>query len=260
LWYMNRWNGYSVCWEVMKDLASEMGIRVVEKEDEFAEDAQMVMHLDTSSGQLAEKNLTLSLRSKMIGMGFEDKFNMNLKYSVPNADAVPSNSVTVAQGIEAEYTYEQDIAGFIDGVIGKNSQGVSLDVAIKEVPEKEFADNTLRAYAKYYPSLAELGIPLDSQMEMIGGARILEYVVTPGELYFGQGAKSKVQFTFWYNLENLKTVIMEMSYRSPLGPDAPADAASKALKFFNALQEEYNKRQFLVPGDMKMQRFMESID
>jgi hypothetical protein len=53
---------------------------------------------------------------------------------------------------------------------------------------------------------------------------------------------------------------MEMSYRSPLGPDAPADAASKALKFFNALQEEYNKRQFLVPGDMKMQRFMESID
>lgn len=50
LWYMNRWNGYSVCWEVMKDLASEMGIRVVEKEDEFAEDAQMVMHLDTTSG------------------------------------------------------------------------------------------------------------------------------------------------------------------------------------------------------------------
>jgi len=96
-------------------------------------------------------------------------------------------------------------------------------------------------------------------MEMIGGARILEYVVTPGELAFGQGAKSKVQFTFWYNLENLKTVIMEMSYRSPLGPDAPADAASKALKFFNALQEQYNKRQFLVPGDMKMQRFMESI-
>ena len=57
----------------------------------------------------------------MIGMGFEDKFNMNLKYSVPSADAAPSDSVTVAQGIEAEYTYEQDIAGFIDGVIGKNS-------------------------------------------------------------------------------------------------------------------------------------------
>ena len=95
-------------------------------------------------------------------------------------------------------------------------------------------------------------------MEMIGGARILEYVVTPVNS-IRPGAKSKVQFTFWYNLENLKTVIMEMSYRSPLGPDAPADAASKALKFFNALQEQYNKRQFLVPGDMKMQRFMESI-
>ena len=76
-----------------------------------------------------------------------------------------------------------------------------------------------------------------------------------------QSAHGVSHYDFYLNrILSVEMCIRDRSYRSPLGPDAPADAASKALKFFNALQEEYNKRQFLVPGDMKMQRFMESID
>ncbi|HCD41756.1 MAG: hypothetical protein QM391_02205 [Bacillota bacterium] len=253
LWSLNRWDGYDVCWDTVKELAKEVDVGVIEAEDPFDEGARKVMYLDTDSEELGKNNLTLRLRIKMKDGKFQDKVDLNLKYRVPGADAVPSDAVTVAPGIECEYSYEEDVVGFVDGVVGKNESSASLGVTIKGVPEIELAGNTLGTYAKYYPSLAELGISLDSEMQMIAGIEVMEYKVTPGELDFGQGMISEVDISVWYDLDSDQIITMELSYGSDLGPDAPAEAVDKAVEFFNALQKEMNERKFLVPGGTKTQ-------
>ena len=254
--FADRVGGYAQCWGIMKDLAAEMGVQVVEAKDPFAEGARKVMYLDTASEQLAEENLSVRLRIKLKDGKLDNKVDLNVKYRVRGADAVPADAVTAAEGAGAKIKYEEDVAGFVGGVVGQNAGTASLGVTIKGVAEKELAGNALGAYAKYYPSLALLGIPLDTQLAMVGGVGVLEYTIMPGELDFGQGMSTEVDMSVWYNFDTGQIIIAEVSYGSALGPDVPTEAVDKAVAFFNALQEKMSA--ILVPGGMKTQLMRDS--
>lgn len=254
--FADRADGYARCWATVKDLAAEMGVQVIEAEDPFAEGARKVIYLDTGSEQLAKEDLSIRLRIKLKDGKLDNKIDLNVKYRARGADSVPVDAVTAAEGAKAKIKYEEDVAGFAGGVVGQNAGTASLGVTIKGVAEAELAGNTLGAYAKYYPSLALLGIPLDTQLEAAGGVAILEYTVMPGELDFGQGMSTEVDMSVWYNFDTGKIVTAEVSYVSALGPDAPAAAVDKAVAFFNALQERMSP--ILTPGGMKTQLLRDS--
>jgi hypothetical protein len=247
--FANRAEGYRQCWGTVKDLATEMGIQVVQAKDPFDEGARKVMYLDTGSEQLGEENLSLRLRIKLKDGKLENKVDLNLKYRRSDVDTVPSDAVTAAKGVKSSFSYEEDVAGFIGGVDGQNSSATSMACTIKGVAAEKLAGNTLGLYAEYFPSLAELGIPLASQLEMVGGIAIREHKVTPGELDFGQGMSTEVDISVWYDFDTGRIITAEVSYGSALGPDAPAEAVEKAVAFFNALQEKMSA--ILVPGGMK---------
>ncbi len=249
--FANRADGYKQCWGIVKDLAAEMGIQVVEAKDPFDEGARKVMYLDTHSAELGNENLSLRLRIKLKDGKLESKVDLNLKYRRGDVDAVPSDAVTAAEGVKSSFSYEEDIAGFIDGVVGRHSSAASMACTIKGVAADKLTGNTLGVYAEYFPSLAVLGIPLDSQLEMVGGIAIREHKVTPGELDFGQGMNTEVDISVWYDFDTGRIITTEISYGSALGPDAPAEAVARAAAFFNALQEKMST--ILSPGGMKTQ-------
>ncbi len=254
--FADRADGYARCWATVKDLAAEMGVQVIEAEDPFAEGVRKVMYLDTHSGRLAQENRSLRLRVKLKDGKLEEKVDLNLKYRRSGVDAVPSDAVTAAAGIKASFSHEEDVAGFTGGVVGQNSSATSIACTIKGVAAEKLAGNTLAVYAEYFPSLAALRIPLDSQLNMVGDIAIREHKVTPGELDFGQGMSTEVDMSVWYNFDTGKIVTAEVSYVSALGPDAPAAAVDKAVAFFNALQERMSP--ILTPGGMKTQLLRDS--
>ena len=43
LWSLNRWDGYDVCWDTVKELAKEVDVGVIEAEDPFDEGARKVI-------------------------------------------------------------------------------------------------------------------------------------------------------------------------------------------------------------------------
>ena len=205
--------------------------------------------LDTHSGRLDQENRSLRLRIKLKGGKLEVKVDLSLKCRRSDVDVVPADAVMAVAGMKASVSCEEDIAGFIGGVVGQNRSAASIACTIKGVAEEKLAGNTLAVYAEYFPSLAVLGIPLDSPLEMVGGIAIREYKVTPGELDFGQGMKTEVDISVWYNFDTGKIITAEVSYGSALGPDAPAAAVARAEAFFNALQERMAG--ILAPGGMK---------
>lgn len=247
--FADRADGYARCWGIMKDLAAEMGVQAMEAKDPFAEGVRKVMYLDTHSGRLDQENRSLRLRIKLKDGKLDDKVDLNLKYRRSDVDSVPSDAVTAAAGIKASFSYEEDVAGFIGGVVGHNSSAASIACTIKGVAADKLTGNTLAVYAEYFPSLVILGIPLDSPLEMVGGIAITEHKVTPGELDFGQGMKTEVDISVWYNFDTGEIIAAEISYGSALGPEAPAAAVAKAEAFFNALQERMAG--ILAPGGMK---------
>jgi len=247
--FANRAEGYAQCWGIVKGLAAEMGIQVVEAKNPFDEGARKVMYLDTTSEQLGRENLSLRLRIKLKDGKLESKVDLNLKYRRGDVDTVPSDAVTAAEGVKPSFSYEEDVAGFIGGAVGQNASAVSMACTIKGVAVEKLGGNTLGVYAGYFPSLAVLGVPLDSQLEMVGGIAIREHKVTPGELDFGQGMSTEVDISVWYDFDTGRIITAEVSYESALGPDAPTEAVSKAIAFFNALQERMAG--ILAPGGMK---------
>ncbi|HPU75623.1 MAG TPA: hypothetical protein PLG65_05565 [Bacillota bacterium] len=247
--FADRAEGYKQCWGIVKDLATEMGIQVVEVKDPFDEGARKVMYLDTGSEQLRKENLSLRLRIKIKDGKLENKVDLNLKYRRSDVDTVPSDAVTAAAGIKASFSYEEDVAGFIGGVVGQSSSAASMACTIKGVAVERLSGNTLGVYVEHFPSLARLGIPADSQLEMVGAIAIREHKVTPGELDFGQGMSTEVDISVWYNFDTGKIITAEISYGSALGQDAPAAAVARAEAFFNALQERMAG--ILAPGGMK---------
>lgn len=254
--FADRAAGYAQCWGIIKDLAAEMGVGVAEVDDPFAEGARKVIYLDTASEQLAEEGLSIRLRIKLKDGKLDKKVDMNVKYRARGVDAVPSDAVTPVEGIKSSVKYEEDVAGYVGGVVGQNAGTASLGVTIKGVAEAELAGNTLAAYAAYYPSLTRIGIPLDTQLAIVGGVGVLEYTITPGELDFGQGMSTEVDMSVWYNFDTGQIIIAEVSYGSALGPDAPAEAVEKAVVFFNELQGKMSA--ILVPGGMKTQLMRDS--
>lgn len=236
--FEDRLGGYAQCWDIVKALAAEKGVGVVEAKDPFAEGVRKVMYLDTASGELAKQNLILRLRYKVKNNVPSDKADLTVKHRSPRTDAVDSESVKPAPGVECDYKIETDVSGFSGGIVGKNAPAAALSCTVKGIPDKDIAGDTLGVFSRYVATLGEVGVPLDSKLEVVAGTAVKEYKAVPGELDFGQGLTTEVEMSVWYAYESGKLVIGEVSYELSPKPDTPAEAITRSFDFFNALQEK----------------------
>lgn len=236
--FTDRLEGYAYVWGVVKALASEQGVETIEEEDPFKEGARRILYLDTAEGELAKANLILRLRYKMVDDEPEDKADLTVKYRSPFTETVDSEAVKAAEGVESTYKIETDVSGFGDGIVGNNKPAASISCTVKGVPNEDISGDTLGVFAKYVATLGELGIPLESELEMVAGSAVREFKAVPGELDFGDGLVTEVEMSVWYVYDTGQLVIGEVSYELDPDEDTPEAAIERAYEYFNALQDK----------------------
>ena len=242
--FVDRDQGYQEYWGIIKNLAGEMGVGVTESDHAFKEGEKKVVYYDTKNMDLTKKNYILRQRINIMNEQIAAKCDLTLKYRTTGVDGVPSDAVVTAANYKPTISFQEDFAGFCDGVVGNNRGEMSLSHTLKKIPLTE--RNTLADYATYFPTLDNLGINPNEPLYLIHGVSVKEYKVSPGVLDFG-GFKGEVDFSVWFNYDTDEPIIAEMSWECDKDP---ADAAAKAQAFFNALQER--SKDLLYPGQMKV--------
>ncbi len=249
--FTDRIAGCQQCWSVVKDVAAEMGIPVIEAKTPFTEDVRRVVYYDTPNMDLTKKDYIIRQRIRFVDGQPCNIGDLTLKYRTAGTGTVPDDAVVTAPAYKSFVSYQQDLAGFVNGQLGKNVGEMSVSRTIKKVPA-EMDGNNLAFFAGYFPSLDKLGISLEEALFLINGKVIKEYRVSPGELDFGDGMKSGPDFSIWYDFDFTtgKPMVAELSFKCPFGPEAPAGAVAKAEAFFGALQMKMSES--LEPGKMKV--------
>lgn len=249
--FADRNEGYVLLWTKVKLLAMEMGIPVLEAKNPFKEGLRKIVYLDTRKGELTDKRYIVRERVKIKDGNPADAVELMLRYRVTAGEAADSEAVKTAPGFKAKISHEDDIAGFVGGLVGNNVVEVSVSHAIKDIPAADLENKTLGNYARYFPTLANLGLPLTEQLGVSKGITVREFKVAPAELDFGQGMKGEASISLWYDYSTGKAIAAEFSFECGRGPAAPAAAVAKTEAFFNALQDRLSD--ILLPGGSKTQ-------
>ncbi len=249
--FADRDEGYALFWTKVKLLAMEMGIGVEEAKNPFKEGQRKIEYLDTGKGDLVGKNYIIRERVKIKDKKPADTVEVTLRFRSAGKEAISSEVVKTGAGFKAKVSHEDDIAGFVGGVVGNNVVEVSVSHSIKNIPAADLGNRVVGNYARYFPTLAGLGIPPTEPLVVTKGITVKEIKVAPGELDFGQGMKGEASISLWYDYNTGKAIAAEFSFECGRGPTAPAEAAAKTEAFFNALQDRVSD--ILLPGGSKTQ-------
>jgi hypothetical protein len=250
-YFSDRNEGYIKFWTTVKVLAAEMGIPVNEAKNPYKEGSRKIVYMDTKARELSQQHYIIRERAKVKDGNVGNKVDLTLRYRISGVDAVPSDAVGAMAGVKASVSYDDDVAGYVGGVAGKNMSEMSASCTVKNVPAAELKGRTLGDYARYFPVLAKLGVPLDATLAPTNGKVVREFKVSPGEFDFGQGVKGEASISLWFDYNTGKVIAAEFSFDAARGPKGPAQAVAKAEAFFNALQERMGM--VLAPGQMKTQ-------
>jgi len=250
-YFTARDEGYIKLWSTMKVLALDMDVPVTEAKNPFKEGTRKIVYLDTSKGDLSKKMYIIRERTKMKDGQADGKVEVTLRYR-SGGTAVPGDAVAAAPRYKARVSFEEDIVGFVGSVVGNNVSEMSASCSIKNIPAGDLKDRTVGGYARVFPTLAKLGIPLSEPLAATNGITVREYKVSPGELDFGQGMKGEVAISLWLDYNTGKAIAAEVSFDCGRGPAAPAAAVAKSEAFFNALQDRLSG--ILAPGGSKTQQ------
>ncbi len=235
--FVNRQEAYKKVWEIAKSLADSLGIEVRESRQPFREQRRKVYFLDTPDHDLRKHGYVLRVRVKYNGNKPRKEYNLTLKYRSTDLQKSAQADITVAlKGYKTKAKFEADITPI------KDSLGTMRFIYSKSVKVKKLdfsPGNTIGDYAKIFPVLGKLGVPLDKKLEIVNGFIVDERKVSPGMFVFGGGINGMVDITTWYEFGDTSSpFVAEFSYdfRFMRHNEMIDKGIERASEFFKALQ------------------------
>jgi len=235
--FVDRQAGYRAVWNIAKAVAESLGIEVREARRPFREIRRKVYFLDTPDHDLRKHGYVLRVRVKYNGDKPRKEYNLTLKYRSTDFEKSSQADITVALGgyktkakFEADITPKKDSLGTLRFIYSKSVKVKKLDFN---------PGNTLGDYAKIFPVLGKLGIPLDKKLEIVNGFIVDERKVSPGMLVFGGGINGMVDITTWYEFgDTSEPFVAEFSYdfRIRSHNELVDQGIENATRYFKALQ------------------------
>ena len=216
LFAISREAGYKALQTVLSETAQKLAMKY-DDEDDVDEDTVVVRYYDTADKALAAKNFVVREKFKAKKGTISDTGTLMLKLrrgAELSAEELTAFQNGLAHG--AEYKYEADVLGLVDGRTGNISTSYS-------------ARKTVGDLAALYPVLNAAGA--DPKAVLNSTPDVLSYEAEVGEVKFGEG-KAEIETAVWYDAsgKNLRLVELSWKYRPGRG-----DEQNRAL--FQALQE-----------------------
>ena len=243
--------GFKNYWEIVKKVAKNHNITVVEKTNPFTLKHKEVSFFDTEQRELRKAGFLIRQKVKYENGNKKPGFEYGVKYR----QTEPENALAVDLILNNGYTpkdetieLESDIVYFSrNGETNETTYSVSNSILLDEAPEMR-----LGSFADIYPALGKLGIPETAPLTKVAGVSADEWMVVPGKLDFGDGLFGRVDMTVWIiPTRDGELRIPEFSFDHPFvdGKQYNKDAMSRCTQFIVKLQEfEPN---WVVPGALK---------
>lgn len=218
---------YKALQTVLSETAQKLAMKY-DDEDDVDEDTVVVRYYDTADKALAAKNFVVREKFKAKKGTISDTGTLMLKLrrgAELSAEELTAFQNGLAHG--AEYKYEADVLGLVDGRTGNISTSYSASAKLKKQPD--FSGKTVGDLAALYPVLNAAGA--DPKAVLNSTPDVLSYEAEVGEVKFGEG-KAEIETAVWYDAsgKNLRLVELSWKYRPGRG-----DEQNRAL--FQALQE-----------------------
>ncbi len=233
-------------WRAVQQAAKNSGVGAEPAKKMFKEKTALYRYLDDATHRLNAQNYILRVVQPYDNGQPGDKVNVMLKYRVAGGKTASAADLQVAANYQAATKLEQDIVGFMGGVIGHNETENSLSAQIKNLPY-DAQRTQVGQYADLFPTLSKLRLSQETLLQPVG-SDILSIGVTPGTLTFSDGSKSKLSMAIWYQQPDNRLMVGEISFDIKIPSEGTARITQSEL-FFNALQQQLQND--MQPGATK---------
>ena len=231
--------GFKNYWEIVKKVAKNHNISVVEKTNPFTLKHKEVSFFDTEQRELRKAGFLIRQKVKYENGNKKPGFEYGVKYR----QTEPENALAVDLSLNTGYTpkdetieLESDIVYFSrNGETNETTYSVSNSILLDEAPEMR-----LGSFADIYPALGKLGIPETAPLTKVAGVSADEWMVVPGKLDFGDGLFGRVDMTVWIiPTQDGELRIPEFSFDHPFldGKQYDKDAMRRCTEFIVKLQQ-----------------------
>jgi hypothetical protein len=243
--------GFKNYWSIVKTVANNNNIPVLENENPYELKHKEVSFFDTKNLDLRKSGFLI--RQKV---GYKDDhkkpgFEFGVKYRQSNPKDALSVDLTLAQGYTPKYDTIELESDVVYNAISNGGRDIKYSVS-NSIKLERAPEMTLGAFTKIYPSLGTIGLSPSAPLHLVGGVFADEWMVLPGKLDFGDGLFGRVDMTIWIvQTENGEVRIPEFSFDHPFleNREYNKEAMARCTDFIDKLQNfEPN---WVAPGALK---------
>jgi len=243
--------GFKNYWSIVKTVANNNNIPVLENENPYELKHKEVSFFDTQNMDLRKSGFLI--RQKV---GYKDDhkkpgFEFGVKYRGSNPKDALSVDLTLAEGYTPKYDKIELESDVVYNAISNGGRDIKYSVS-NSIKLERSPEMTLGAFVKIYPALGALDVSPSTSLHLVAGVSADEWMVVPGKLDFGDGLFGRVDMTIWIvQTENGEVRIPEFSFDHPFleNREYSKEAMARCTDFIDKLQKfEPN---WVVPGALK---------
>jgi hypothetical protein len=243
--------GFKNYWEIVKTVAKNHGVLIIEKEQPFELKHKEISFFDTESLALRKAGFLIRQKVQYDKKQKKSGFEYGVKYRSTATEDALSIDLTLHDGYtpkDETIELESDVVYFSrNSRSAETTYSVSNSILLDEAPEMR-----LGAFSDIYPVLGELGIPETTPLIKVAGVSADEWMVVPGKLDFGDGLYGRVDMTVWIVPTTAgEQKIPEFSFDHSFidGRQYDKTAMGRCKDFMLRLQEY--EPDWVVPGTLK---------
>ncbi len=243
--------GFQDYWEIIKTVAKQEGINIIEKDNPMKTKHKDISFYDTENLDLQKHSFLLRYKRKYKGNEYKPGAEYTLKYRNRSAEKVIDVDLKTGVGFTAkheEIELESDIV-YNSALNGKLDISYTMANGI-DLEEKPISN--IEELVKVYPVIKTIGLDADTKLVRVANVIADERMVMPGKLDFGDGLFGRMDMTVWIiQTEDGKISVPEFSFDHPFSQDKKYsdEAMQKCTSFIDKLKEY--KPEWVVPGVLK---------
>ena len=196
--------GCLLLWTEISKAAKEARVKATAEANVVVKKPRFVLFYDTAGHDLYKRGYMLRRRQKSPPNQKKIKYELTLKFRHDSLLAAAAKQVAPGPGYKGEEKLEEDVSVKPDALQSRFSKSGTLET-------KDSCDLELRALARFFPGVADIGLPPDTRLSQVNGILVREVRLLPGELSFGDVA-ARVVVSLWYRGESDLPWIAEVSF------------------------------------------------
>ena len=232
--FENTENAFSEYWQIVKKIAIEQDLKVVEYENHLKQKHRIVNYYDTKNFDLRKKGFVIRKRTPLVGNKLDTTFTYTIKYINEDLNQTATMDLSLGDGYIPK---DSILVAEADIVNGKNAD--SKPTMLYSTGNSTYLNyepgELLSDYAKIFPVLMTLDIDQSEKLLVVNGVEAKEYNIKPGLIDFGNNLFGEVGMSV-REINGLKIPEFSFDHSLESWNEIPEKNIKACEEFINHLQ------------------------